>query len=421
MAINLNWFNIRVLTTSRFFIALLIVVMCTQFVPIEGMGVSPVKVAVMAIAPLIFIAKTPQINKAVIWGFALWLCCFFCAYFAGPIRWSTLGYYGMFIMTFICFYSLLYTAEVSIEWFANLLKSLIIVFGVVLILQQISVLIGLRNNPLINLYPSLQHYISITKLPILTQEPSSSARMLAVFMLGYLECYKLMNGGVKATFSELFDRDNRLMSILFLWAMLTMGSGTAFIALGLLALYFIKIKNALYTIPVLIIVISIGEYMNLEQLERVNNVVMATTTGDLSAVRTTDASASVRITPLVNLFTKSDFSDYEFWFGKGTAIKLSNSNQIAAAMINPNAQLAIINQYGFLSMLVSLILVYNCMIRKFFSIETLMFIFLFGLSLGNVAYTWGALMIFAGITHFQKAYDSDDFYNDSKLELISTN
>lgn len=416
MAINLNWFSLRVLTTPRFLVALFIVVMCIQFVPIEGMGVSPVKVAVMALTPFIFIAKTPQINKAVIWGGALWLSCFFCAYFAGPIRWSTLGYFGMFIMTFICFYSLMRTGEVSIEWFANLLKSLIILFGTVLILQQVSVLIGLRNNPFLNLYPPLQHYISITKLPILTQEPSSSARMLALFMLGYLECYKFMNGGVKAAFSDLFDRDNRLMSILFLWAMLTMGSGTAFIALGMLCIYFITLRSSIYIIPAIVITIALGNYMQIKQFNRAKSAIETTAKLDPNAILEEDTSAAVRIIPLINLFTKTELSDTKTWFGIGTT---ENPNIVRD---RTKDQIGIIVQYGMISFILSLILVYTCCIYKVFSIETLMYLFLFGFSIGNVAYGWGAIMVLAGIRYFNESYARNPatFDEESHMQTIES-
>lgn len=176
--------------STKVLVCTYICMLCIQYVAIEGMGISPIKVTLMALAPIIYLYKAPYINKALFWGIALWLCCFFCAYFTNTIRWSSLGYFGMFIFTFICFYSLLRSGEISIEWFANLMKCLIIIFGIVLIMQQISVLAGVTHFPLINLNKTDQ-YITLQKLPTLTQEPSSTARMIAVFMLAFLECNKL--------------------------------------------------------------------------------------------------------------------------------------------------------------------------------------------------------------------------------------
>ncbi len=405
---NLNWFNLRILTSPRFLIALFTIVMCTQFTAIEGFGVSPVKVVMMALAPLIFIVKTPQINKALIWGGAFWLCCFFCAYFAGPIRWSTLGYFGMFIMTFICYYSLLRTGEVTIEWFADLLKALIIIYGVVLILQQLSVLIGIRTNPLININANMQPYISLTKLPILTQEPSSSARMLAVFMLSYLECLKIINGNIKPTFQQLFNTQNRLMSCLFLWSMLTMGSGTAFIALGILSLYFITFRSSIYVIPLIVGLIILGNLLQLKQFERAKASIEVTSSLDAKEIMEEDASAAVRIIPLINLIKKTDLTDKAIWFGQGTT---ENPSIYRDRTQDYNGM---IGTYGFLSFIMMLLFIYICVIKNFFSLQTIMFIFLLGLTLSNFAYIWGALMVFAGVRYFQ-----DLQYETVSYELIS--
>lgn len=50
------------------------------------------------------------------------------------------------------------------------------------------------------------------------------------------------------------------------------------------------------------------------------------------------------------------------------------------------------------------------MIRRFFSIETLVFLILFGFSLGNIAYTWGAMMIFTTVRYFQEQHE-DNLFN----------
>ncbi len=63
-----------------------------------------------------------------------------------------------------------------------------------------------------------------------------------------------------------------------------------------------------------------------------------------------------------------------------------------------------------LGLLTSLILCYTCMIRRFFSIETLVFLILFGFSLGNIAYTWGAMMIFTTVRYFQEQHE-DNLFN----------
>ena len=73
---NYNWTNA---------VLFMIVLMVIQYIPLEGSaGVSPVKVAMMAVMPIIFLANF-NINKAVVFGAMYWLWIFFTAYFLHPL------------------------------------------------------------------------------------------------------------------------------------------------------------------------------------------------------------------------------------------------------------------------------------------------------------------------------------------------
>lgn len=100
--------------------------------------------------------------------------------------------------------------------------------------------------PIINLQN--QFFLSITKLPSLTLEPSHSARILTVAMLGYLRCEEISISR-KLILGELFYSKHRWVTALFFWAMLTMGSSTAFVGIAILSLYFITRHTAIYVIP----------------------------------------------------------------------------------------------------------------------------------------------------------------------------
>ncbi len=398
--IRIENFNVSTLTSSKFLCSLFIVIMCTQFVGIEGYGVSPLKVALMGLAPIFFLMNNPRINKAVVFGSLFFISCVLCAYMAGPVRWSTVIYQGMFIFIFVCFYSLLRQGEIQLDSFKRFLKYFIYTYCIVLILQQICLLMGLKNFILINL--ANQYYLAIDKLPLLTQEPSSSARILAVLMLGYLRCTEIGTGS-KPHLSELFSEENRWVTILFLYAMTTMGSGTAYICLGILSCYFINRKSAIYIIPLVASLVFLSDYFEIKQLSRVKATIEATATGDSDIVIETDQSASSRILPLLNLVTKTDLSDKTSWFGKGTSTKEEKENWFRTFT---KARVSIVDQYGLLTFLFSLVLVYSCIIKRIFSIESLFFIIIFGLSLMNVAYVWGAMMIFAAVRYFQEQEES---------------
>ena len=266
-------------------------------------------------------------------------------------------------------------------------------YGVVLIGQQLCVLVGLRNMPLFNLQN--QFYLSITKLPALTLEPSHSARILTFAMLGYLRCLEIKTGK-KLTIQEWFDKEHRTVTFLFLWSMLMMGSGTAFIGVGILGLYFITKKTAIYIIPALIGLFIIGQSLELKHMDRVVTLAASATTGDAKAMQQADGSGASRLIPLVNAFTKTDLTELETWIGK-TSMEKDKYWWM-------RTETKIYDQYGLLAFLISLIFVYACVINHFFSLETLLFLGLLGLSITNIYYLWGCFMIMTGVRYFQNNY-----------------
>lgn len=410
--LSISFLSLRGITSNRSLATIYLVVMCIQIVAIEGYGISPLKVVLMGIAPFLFICKTMFVSPALVWSLLYWAWCYFSALFNGEMRFSTIGYLGMFVITYIVFYGLLYKEAFSFEYFKKLLRGLIIAFGVVLILQQIAILVGLRSFWFINL--DNQFFLDIDKLPSLTLEPSHTVRILTVAMLCYLRCIEIDNGGIQYTLFALFDKEHRLVIILFLWAMLTMGSGTAFVGLAILSLYFLQRKTLIYIIPVFALLFYISQSIGLSQLDRALRVAKAASTGNVEMVQEEDGSAASRVIPIINTLT-IDLSQTESWVGKGIQSKEYAANRWKQT----NKLLSVVEQYGLVGLIIGLLLVYTCAIRTFISLETLLFLFLLGFSVGNIAYGWGCLMIFTCSRYFQEQYENrlltmDENYNKKR-------
>ncbi len=385
----------RMSKRMRFIASLFLVTLCVQIVPIEGYGISNVKVAIMGLSPLLFLALVPQVSRALILGGLYWGMCLFCAYYNGDVRVSSVGYLGMFVGTFIVYYNLLRRGAFSLEYFTKLLRALILAYGIILIMQQAAMLVGLRNFWPINLCG--QHFLSLTKLPSLSLEPSHSARILTVAMLGYWRCLELRDGR-KPTIQQLFSKEHKRVTLLFGWSMLTMGSGTAFIGMGLLSLYFIQPRTCIYIVPLICALFAAGNMLGLEQMDRATRVTQAVAqSSDKEIIMEADGSAAFRVMPLINTL-KTDLSQSESWFGNGTMHyfkKASDVNQLL------DKKIPVVEQYGLIAFFFSLLLVFFCVIKKILSLETLIFLILFGLCLINIAYTWGAMLMFAGVKFFQ--------------------
>ena len=186
---------------------LLLLILCVQFVAIEGFEVSSIKVVVMAITPIIFITRAFIVTSALFWCFANWVICYLLGVFHEGFRFSTVGYFGLFLMSYVTYYGLLVKGAMSIQYFKKILAFLIRAYAIILFLQQICMLLGIYNFPIINLYN--QDMLAIDKLPSLSLEPSHSARILAVAMLCYLRCEELLNNGKRPNIRKLFQRENR--------------------------------------------------------------------------------------------------------------------------------------------------------------------------------------------------------------------
>ena len=389
-------FKLKDITSDRGIATIYLVTMCTQFVAIEGYGVSNVKVALMALAPLLLIFKVPYMTKATVWCSLYMAVVLYCAYRQDYVRFSTLGYLGMFLITYMVFYNLLYKKHAfDLLYFIRLLRFMILAYAVCLLAQQASILIGIRNFPLINLYN--QYYLAIDKLPVWNLEPSHTARILGVLYYAYLKCCEIVEEE-KLSLKRVFELPHRWITIGFLYTMTTMGSGTAFVCLMILAMYFLKTKTLWYVVPIFIGLYFTLPLMNIKQLDRAVNVINATLTLDVEEVRRADGSAASRITPILNTLNM-DLSKEETWFGTGT----QSREQQQRSYMQQQGKMGNIEQYGLISYIVSLIFVFSCCMH-FVSIPTIMFFVGVGGGVGNIFYFWGIFMIFTAVRYFYKIY-----------------
>ena len=385
--------KIKFIYEDKVLATIMLVLFNIMFVPLEQGPFSPVKITLMGLCPLIFIAKKPIVTKALVLAAIYWVVCYTLSLLKGEMRFSTLGFLGMYLILYINYYSFIVKGTFTLEYFTKVLKYLIIAYAVVLIGQQMCVLVGLRNMPLLNLQN--QFFLSITKLPSLTLEPSHSARILTFTMLGYLRCMEIKKGK-RISLQEWFSPEQRIVTFSFLWSMLMMGSGTAFVGMGVLSLYFITRKTVIYIIPLIIGMFMLGQSMELKQMDRAVALAEAASTGSAEEAMAADGSGATRIIPVMNVFTKTDVTQLETWIGKKSMEKDKYWWK--------RTDTKIYDQYGLLAYLILLTFVFSCAIHRFFSLESLLFLALLGANLINFYYVWGCLMIMTGVRYFQNNY-----------------
>lgn len=402
--------QIKSLTFNQRLVLLLLVIMNTQFVAIEGFGTSPIKVSVMTFCIFFFFWRVPYISKAVWCSIFYWIACFCLALLHEYVRFSTIAYLGMFLISYIVYYNLIYIDTFSLNQFRKILSYIIYVYCIVLILQQISILIGVRNLSIINLVDYTgKAYYRWNRLPILSCEPSHSAKIIITIMFGYIRCLEIEKG-TKISLKQLFNKQNKWIAICFLWIIFMMGSGTGWIGFGILCLYFIHWRKILYAIPILIGIFFMLQYSSNEQFERVIKTINVTTTGNVKIISKEDVSAGTRIIPLLNTFT-IDLTKTESWIGNGTISKTESQKN----WLDLDLKVPIVDQYGLIGLIFSLILIYTCAIKEIGSIETVLFMVLSLASLGNEYHIWSQMYIFTAIRYFQIKKENGCLDNHSEL------
>lgn len=395
--------------TLRNYAALLLVLFSIQYIPIESRdGVSLVKVAASVSSLFVLMFFSLKVTKAMLLFIAYYLLVLIAAVsHPATLRWSSVIYLGSFLVLYTAYYNLINVEQVfSLNFFIRLLKGLIMAYFIVLVIQQVFLLAGFSTMPLLNLHDLLDRGIGANSL---SYEPSSAARIMGVAFLCLLRMFEVKYGRILSV-SEIYH-EAKWPVIGFLWSMLTMGSGTAYVILFILLLYFIKRKYIATLIPSLVVLAVLINYIDFKPLNRAIDAVDSFLSMDTELAKETDTSAATRINPLVNTFTKLDLSDSSVWFGHGvdygTLTPEHKNNRFVGG----------IDDYGFVSFIVMQIFIFSCVIKRFFSLETIFWIFIFGFAFSNIPYTWGAMMMLGAVRYFQTQQQNGLLYPAEEPEV----
>lgn len=359
----------------------------------------------MLLSIFVFFTYLFQISKAFILAILYLTCQFLVASFhPESFRWTTLLFSVGLVFIYVCMYHLVYIGKVfTVDSFIKLLKWMMLVYFVVCIIQQMFLILGISYFPLINLWKAMNGF----RTNSLLLEPSHFARFMFVFYYAYVRCNEYKRGEDPFMLRELFVGEHKWVSIRFLWVMLTMGSGTAYVCLIAFALYFVRRYNWFYLVPSLLLTfVLILPIFEIEQLNRAATVANATLSLDIQKIIEADDSASFRIAPFINSI-KADFTKAETWFGYG--IDYAANNKLWYLRKS-----TLFDNYGFIFYLITLLFNFTCCYR-FFSIETIFyFMGIIGGAGNNIHYAWEFMMIMTCVRYFyENRYELNELNNSS--------
>ena len=388
------------------FATILIIFYGIYYMPIDSFGMNaPIKMALMFSSIVVLLLYTFKTSKALVWGIIYLLLQYSVASFhPESFRWSTYIYSILLVLTYVCFYNLVYIEKVfTIDHFIRICKWFMLLFFVVCVIQQVFTLAGIGYFPYLNMMQELDRGIGCQSL---TAEPSHFARFMLVFYYAYVKCQEYKRDEGPFTLSELFSGEYKWVTIRFLWMMLTMGSGTAFFCLILFALYFVRKHNWYYIVPTLIGCYMLIQNSGIEALDRATNTIEATTTLDTKTVQETDGSAAARISPIINSIN-ADFSKKETWLGYGIDYG-KNRNSFARQTST------LFEDYGLIFYIISLLFALTCA-YKFWSLGTIFMFAGVGGSFGtNIQYAWVLAMVMTCVRYFYENRYNPEIYEEEE-------
>jgi hypothetical protein len=281
------------------------------------------------------------------------------------------------------------------------LKILISSYFFVLLIQQVSVLIGIYPINLRVYNPALPF-----RLNSLGAEPSWSGRIVALLFYSYITVKESVVARPYSLKRDFFE--DRYVWVAFLWTMLTMISGTAILFLSIVLIKFLKFKNTLLLGALSGALVFVAEFIEYQPYERVRDVAAATLTLDELAIIRADHSASFRIIPLIALAKSIELFSITGLTGHGVD-SIANTLDFGlddgvGNYTTASTLFAVWYEYGFIAFLVFVIFSLNlCFDRKnpVSLVFWFMLVFIYTL---NVQIPWLAIMLL----YMVKEYTAND-------------
>lgn len=371
------------LTSADILLCIIIIVMAIAPAFALGSGNrNLLLIGVMGVAPIVLL-RYPRLYLKEIILLLFIVAIILCPLILHPrtMRWSTVLYSAMFCFTFMAYNRLLNNGVFTITHYCTLLQYLIYAYVIVLIIQQFCVLVSL---PIFNLGNYNPH--EPWKLNSLSAEPSHTARIVALLMYSYLTAKENIINRKYCLGSDF--RKDKWVWIAFLWTMVTMGSGTAFIFILFVLLKLIRIKTFIPVFVILCCIVFLAEIMEIKAIDRAYKTTLATLTLDEKAIMKADGSAAARIVPAIVLIKKVSITDINGWLGHGVD-QLSEKRLIDFSSIGYGKKgvtgtlFTVWFEYGFIAFSLFLIFSLSVCFRKGDILSVLfwfMLVFLYGIN-----------------------------------------
>lgn len=326
------------------------------------------------------------------------LILFSALFHVASFRFSTIAYSFLLITTFACFRKLLKTNALDCLRYLEVIRYIIYAYGIVLLVQQVSVLAGVSPLNMPWAYPNP------FKLNSLAHEPSYVGATLTLLMYSHLKIWRKMTGGDNK--QDFFY--NRMLWMSYIYVCLTNGSSWTIFTFFLMLLFLFKKQRMLF-----IVLGGIGlgliPLLNLEPIERLVEFIPAVFSGDTEYISSVDLSASARMNPLLYYIQDINLFSSNFWFGYG--VDYSRSSLIARLlgtyeyMEQGNAtggMFSFFYDFGFIALVVFFLCLKRYALKCWFSFPFILWLFFFLFNGFNTYLTWMFFILMNATLYFEK-------------------
>jgi len=305
------------------------------------------------------------------------------------LRWSTVFYSALFCIAFMAYVRLLNKSIIAISQYLRLIKFLIYAYFIVLLIQQFCVFTGLPIF-LVNQYSLSEPW----KLNSLSMEPSHTARFIPLLMYSFITIKEII---LNRRYDLKEDvKTDKYIWIAFLYTMVSMGSGTAFLFIPIVLLKFMRGKNIAFLVALILVLWSVEQLINPKTLKRTTDTFLAALTLNENKIIETDGSAAYRIVPIMVVGKNIGFTTLNDWFGHGidsTSMLLSNYSLGGGEDIVGGGIFYIWYEYGFITFLLFFLFSFLTCYKKedLFSVVFWFFlVFMYGV---NSQMVWSCILL----------------------------
>lgn len=267
------------------------------------------QVFIMLISAFLYLRKF-SIKRNETSLFLLILCMFISIIYTKVIAITSLVYSIFFIFTFIEYKRCLEKQLITLDSFKLFLKYIIYAYCIVIIIQQISKILGL---PILN---GLAFYTDEYRFNALSNEPSHTSRILLICMVAYMYIKKISSDH-KYTIIESLNSDKKLW-IAYMYTLATSGSATAFISIPIAFLFFLNLKNfIIYGSILFLAIIAAINYIEIPFFIRIKELFAVILTFDTEIISYVELSGAARVNPYIYYIQDFDILSLDTWLGKG--------------------------------------------------------------------------------------------------------